>query len=317
MKKIKYEILFIILFMTIGIAAVTTNIVINGSTPIASNPDDFNVYFFDISTSTESVKVDFTMGLDNSISFNTTLEAVGQKAIVIFDIFNASRNYDADVSITCTPSDEYLKITPVFNYNIIHASDYESGSVVVELLKSYAGDSSLERTITCSLNANAVERDTLADESIEPPEAFELVSFSIDDKTYVTPTATCWGGWVDSEYNTDNFSFSDGYLVNGDGDIVEFQEYGDNIESDRNYRLVQNFEYVNQDSNTGETFYSVTLSFYKGMTWFEWVLSDFNIDEVSFSVVGEYVYNGNYLKVGPKALDEIIKDYRYVVYYTL
>ena len=48
MKKFKYEILFIILFMSIGIAAVSSNLLINGATPIASNPDDFNVYFSDV-----------------------------------------------------------------------------------------------------------------------------------------------------------------------------------------------------------------------------------------------------------------------------
>lgn len=45
MKKLKYEILFTILFITVGIAAVSSNLLINGSTHIASNPDDFLVYF--------------------------------------------------------------------------------------------------------------------------------------------------------------------------------------------------------------------------------------------------------------------------------
>ena len=45
MKKLKYEILFTILFMTVGLAVVSSNILFSGSMPIASNPDDFLVYF--------------------------------------------------------------------------------------------------------------------------------------------------------------------------------------------------------------------------------------------------------------------------------
>lgn len=45
MKKLKILILFIILAITVGIAAVSSNLLINGSTPIAINPDDFLVYF--------------------------------------------------------------------------------------------------------------------------------------------------------------------------------------------------------------------------------------------------------------------------------
>ena len=45
MNNLKREILFTLLFITIGIAVVTTNVVVNMSTPITSNPDDFLVYF--------------------------------------------------------------------------------------------------------------------------------------------------------------------------------------------------------------------------------------------------------------------------------
>ena len=43
--------------MTIGIAAVTTNVIIGGNTNIASNLEDFDIYFSDIfSPDTDSVK---------------------------------------------------------------------------------------------------------------------------------------------------------------------------------------------------------------------------------------------------------------------
>ena len=43
MKSLKRDILIVILFMTIGIAAVSSNLLINGSTPIASNQYVWNV----------------------------------------------------------------------------------------------------------------------------------------------------------------------------------------------------------------------------------------------------------------------------------
>lgn len=48
MRKLKYTILFLILAMTVGIAAVSTNVFIAGSTQLASNPNDFNVYFSNV-----------------------------------------------------------------------------------------------------------------------------------------------------------------------------------------------------------------------------------------------------------------------------
>ena len=77
MKNLKREILFTLLFITIGIAVVTTNVAVNMSTPIASNTDDFLVYFSD-------VKVNGTQDLslvrnEKQLVFAGEFSAVGDK----------------------------------------------------------------------------------------------------------------------------------------------------------------------------------------------------------------------------------------------
>ncbi len=106
MKALKKEIFFILLFMVIGIAVVTTNVVGNMSTSINQNPDDFLVYFSD-------VKVDGNQDLslvrsEKELVFNGEFSAVGDKKVISYDVTNASKNYDANVSISCTESNTYL-----------------------------------------------------------------------------------------------------------------------------------------------------------------------------------------------------------------
>ena len=95
MKKLKYEILFIILFMTIGIAAVTSNITIKGTTPIAANTDDFDVYFSDVYFENSNSNYNVVLGIDKkSFQFSSTFQNIDETANVVFEITNASKNYD-------------------------------------------------------------------------------------------------------------------------------------------------------------------------------------------------------------------------------
>jgi hypothetical protein len=155
MKKFKYEILFIILFMSIGIAAVSSNLLINGSTPIAGNPDDFSVYF-------SNVFVNGTQDLslvksETSLVFTGEFSAVGDKKEITYDVTNASINYDADIDITCTQSTEYLTITNSFDTDsYMSARSTRTGVLSITLSKSYTG-TDLTQDIICTISASAVE----------------------------------------------------------------------------------------------------------------------------------------------------------------
>ena len=132
MKELKREILFVLLFMVIGIAAVTTNVVIDMSTPINQNPDDFLVYFSDVKVNGTQ---DLTLVRDETkLVFDGEFSAVGDKKIISYDVTNASKDYDANITINCTKSNDYLIINNSFDTdNVLGARSTRTGTLSVEL----------------------------------------------------------------------------------------------------------------------------------------------------------------------------------------
>ena len=158
MKKLKYQILFTILMMTIGIAAVTTNLSLGGSTELAGNTDDFDVYI----TSIDDISVDssnnkIVINGKRSFSFVTELQSVNSKMNLDIYLVNASKNYDAGMSYTCDYDDEYIVVNNNLD-EIIEAHQEAMATLDVKLNKAYAGEGQLDVTITCEIIATAVER---------------------------------------------------------------------------------------------------------------------------------------------------------------
>ena len=166
MKELKREILFLLLFMVIGIAAVTTNVIVNLSTSINKNPDDFLVYFSD-------VKVDGTQDLslvenEHKLVFNGEFIAVGDKKIISYDVTNASRNYDAEILIGCTESTTYLNITNTFDMkSTLSARSSRTGTLTIELANAVSEE--VLQDVTCTITANAVERDSQGSDEVDEP----------------------------------------------------------------------------------------------------------------------------------------------------
>ena len=166
MKQAKIQILLTMLFIAVGIAAVTTNLIGNVNTPIASNTDDFLVYF-------SSVLVDGKEDLslvksDRELVFDSELSAVGDKKIVVYDVTNASKNYDARISITCTGSNDYLKVTNSFDEkNDLTARSTKSGTLTVELINAVSTEATYE--VKCTISASAVERESVNDGYVMQP----------------------------------------------------------------------------------------------------------------------------------------------------
>ena len=81
------------MFIVVGIAAVSSNLIINGSTQLASNPDDFNVYFSDVLVNgTQDLSL---VTSEISLVFTGEFSAVGDKKEITYDVTNASKNDDA------------------------------------------------------------------------------------------------------------------------------------------------------------------------------------------------------------------------------
>ena len=159
--------------MTIGIAAVTTNVIISGSTSISGNPDDFDVYFSDYvdlgDIDTEYVDATVSVYNGRKITFSGIFDKLDDTLVINFWITNASKNYDAEVGIDCSTSNTYLDLSyAVFN-PVLDAMTTDQGHITVSLVKSYVGDSDIEAEISCTLNANAVEINTQGSGSVSEP----------------------------------------------------------------------------------------------------------------------------------------------------
>lgn len=174
MKNLKQEILIIILFMTIGIAAVTSNIVLSGSTTISNNPDDFLVYFsnytdFGNESRNNYTDANVTIQSSNKITFSGTLDTVGETIAIDVDIANASKNYDANINLSCNTNSEYIDVVFGKTSNIIPSRGYINAGFEARLKKSYTGEEEINAEITCTFTATPVEKTTISNNTVQEP----------------------------------------------------------------------------------------------------------------------------------------------------
>lgn len=154
----KSSILITILFIIIGLAAVSTNLIINGSTKISPNTSDFQVYYSNAKIN--GIQDTSVIKSDTTISFATEMQALGDTYTIDYDITNGSTIYDATLQINCTGANEYLEVNNTLDTDTnLKALQTRSGKLTITLSKSYTG-SETSTTITCTLKANAVERTT-------------------------------------------------------------------------------------------------------------------------------------------------------------
>jgi len=164
--------------MTIGIAVVTTNLSLGGSTELAGNTDDFYVYISSVSKYNEN-DANIIINSDKSFSFTKTFFSLGE--LVSLDIFitNASKNYDASVTYDCDYDEEYIYLSSQID-SVIPARGEKIATLDVKLKKTYAGEDEVETTITCEILATAIERDELgANDVVSSP---VVSSYNIGDE---------------------------------------------------------------------------------------------------------------------------------------
>ena len=166
MKK-KSMLIVAILLMSIGFAAISTTLIINGNVKVSENNEDFSVIFTAASIDGNDV---YTTAVDETkkiITFETSeLKTLNQTSILTYEVTNNSSNYDAKVTVTCVPkTGTTAKYTSIKNKlendaTVIKAKSSVNGTLTVTLDK-VAIESVIEE-YTCKLEFNAVERDTLA-----------------------------------------------------------------------------------------------------------------------------------------------------------
>ena len=181
MKK-KSMLIIAILLMSIGFAAISTTLIINGNAKVSENNEDFSVIFTAASIDGKDV---YTTAVDDTkkiITFTTSeLKTLNQTSILTYEVTNNSSNYDANVTVTCVPkTGTTAKYTSIKNklendVTVVKAKSSVNGTLTVTLDK--VATESVTEEYTCKLEFNAVERDTLG-EYIPDPVSFESDSWA-------------------------------------------------------------------------------------------------------------------------------------------
>ena len=178
MKK-KSMLIIAILLMSIGFAAISTTLVINGNAKVSENSEDFSVIFTAASMDGKDVYTTAVDETKKTITFTTgELKTLNQTSILTYEVTNNSSNYDANVIVTCVPSTgTTAKYTSIKNKlendaTVVKAKESLNGTLTVTLDK--VATESVTEEYTCKLEFNAVERDTLGEYIPEP------VSFTSD-----------------------------------------------------------------------------------------------------------------------------------------
>ena len=166
MKK-KSMLIVAILLMSIGFAAISTTLVINGNANVSENNEDFSVIFTAASIDGNDVYSTAVDETKKTITFTTSeLKTLNQTSILTYEVTNNSSNYDAEVNVTCVPKDgttaKYTSIKNKLDNDaiVVKAKESVNGTLTITLDKTSTEEVSEE--YTCKLEFNAVERDTLA-----------------------------------------------------------------------------------------------------------------------------------------------------------
>ena len=165
MKK-KSMLIIAILLMSIGFAAISTTLILNGNAKVSENNEDFSVIFTAASIDGNDV---YSTAVDETkkiITFTTSeLKTLNQTSILTYEVTNNSSNYDANVTVTCVPkTGTTAKYTSIKNKldndaTVIKAKSSINGTLTVTLNKT--ATESVTEEYTCKLEFNAVERDTV------------------------------------------------------------------------------------------------------------------------------------------------------------
>ena len=165
MKK-KSMLIVAIILMSIGFAAISTTLIINGNAKVSENQDDFSVIFTAATLDGKDVYSSVVDDTKKIITFETSeLKTLNQTSVLTYEVTNNSSNYDAEVKVTCVPKEgttaKYTSIKNELENNatVVKAKESINGTLTVNLDKTSTEEVSEE--YTCKLEFNAVERDTV------------------------------------------------------------------------------------------------------------------------------------------------------------
>ena len=188
--KRKSAIIIAVLIMAIGFAAISTTLVMNGTTKVSENTDDFSVIFTSASSDGEDVYNDVIDDTKKIINFNTKdLKKVGDTSVLSYEVTNNSANYDAEAFVNCKVKEntkaKYTSIKNELENNttIVKTKESINGTLTVTLEKSATEE--VREEYVCTLAFNAVERSELG-KGIPNPVSFTTDSWQTIQKAVQT-----------------------------------------------------------------------------------------------------------------------------------
>ena len=186
MKK-KSMLIVAILLMSIGFAAISTTLVINGNAKVSENNEDFSVIFTAASIDGNDVYATAVDDTRKTIIFTTSeLKTLNQTSVLTYEVTNNSSNYDANVIVTCVPkTGTTAKYTSIKNKldndaTVVKAKSSVNGTLTVTLDK--VATEEVREEYTCKLEFNAVERTEIA---VGTTNLYNLIKNNADTKTVI------------------------------------------------------------------------------------------------------------------------------------
>ena len=165
MKK-KSMLIVAILLMSIGFAAISTTLILNGNAKVSENNEDFSVIFTAASIDGNDVYSTAVDETKKTITFTTSeLKTLNQTSVLTYEVTNNSSNYDANVTVTCVPKEgTTAKYTSIKNKlendaTKVLSKSSVNGTLTVTLDK--VATESVTEEYTCKLEFTATERDEI------------------------------------------------------------------------------------------------------------------------------------------------------------
>ncbi len=211
MKK-KSMLVVAIILMSIGFAAVSTTLIINGNAKVNENTDDYSVIFTAATLDGIDVYDEVTDDTKKTITFKSKdLKKLNDTSVLTYEVTNNSANYDAEVRVICVPKDgttaKYTSIKNELegNATVVKANETLNGTLTVTLDKQSIEETTEE--YTCSLEFNAVERTELG-VSYDGPTEWTF-DYTGDEQTFEVP--------VNGTYKLETWGAEGGKTVNISG----------------------------------------------------------------------------------------------------
>ncbi len=183
--KNKISIVVLLLLLTIGFAAVTTNLIINNQAKIGIS-NDYDVYFSSASTEAGSTATITNNGY--TLNYSTkSLVNVGDYSELFYEVYNESTQYDADVEVTLNVNTivdgvDYSDYIQIFRDGFIDGesktvgrSSSEEGNIGVQLIRPVTEN--IQLSFTVSMSHKPIEQNSIY-ESDEPEDVCDFTEES-------------------------------------------------------------------------------------------------------------------------------------------